>query len=181
MTEDYYALLGVDPDASEDAILHAYREKAAEHHPDVSDDADAGETFQRLKRAREVLTDAERRRRYDRLGHDRFVDEADGTAAGETTGRGERSATRPPPRARAGSVHGIGPPFAIDLQSLFERAARWNAAARAGRPPGDGGSARPCPKCGGRGSFVHVLDTGRGRRRRVERCERCEGSGTAEA
>lgn len=181
MTEDYYALLGVDPDASEDAILEAYRGEAAEHHPDVNDDADAGETFQRLKRARDVLTDAERRRTYDRLGHDRFVDASDGTSPGETTGSGDRSATRPPPEPRGGSVRLVEArlPFTVDLQSLFEPAARWGPAA--GRAPGDGGSSRHCPKCRGRGTFVHVLDTGRGRRRRVERCERCDGSGTTEA
>lgn len=183
MTEDYYALLGVDPDASEDAILRAYREKAAEHHPDVSDDSDAGETFQRLKRAREVLTDAGRRRRYDRLGHDRFVDRSDGTSPGEMTDPSDQSATRPPPEPRGWSVRPFedGPPFAVDLQSLFERAARWGSAARAGRAARDGGTSRHCPKCHGRGTFVHVLDTDRGRRRRVERCERCDGSGTTKA
>lgn len=182
MSEDYYALLGVDPDASEDAILRAYRKMVAMHHPDVSDDADAGETLQRLNRARDVLTDAERRRTYDRLGHDRFVDGSDGPGSGETTGSSDRSATRPSSASRGGSVRPVEarPPFTIDLQPLFERAARTGTAARTGRAPGDGETFRCCPKCHGRGTFVHVLDTGRGRRRRVERCERCDGSGTTE-
>jgi DnaJ-class molecular chaperone len=73
MSEDYYALLGVDPAASEEAILQAYREKAAEQHPDVSDADDAESTFQRLQEAKDVLTDEERRRQYDRVGHDEYL------------------------------------------------------------------------------------------------------------
>ncbi|MFB6353425.1 MAG: hypothetical protein ABEJ92_05010, partial [Halobacteriales archaeon] len=42
----------------------------------------------------------------------------------------------------------------------------------------DVGGGRPCPKCDGRGTFVHVIDTARGRTRRLEPCERCGGSGS---
>ena len=74
MAESYYELLGVAPDASEDEIERAYRERLKEIHPDVSDDEDAGERTRRLIEAKEVLTDENERTRYDRLGHEAFLE-----------------------------------------------------------------------------------------------------------
>ncbi|MFC4405583.1 molecular chaperone DnaJ [Haloarchaeobius iranensis] len=72
MSEDFYDVLGVGRDASEDEIKQAYRKKAAEYHPDVSDAEDAEEKFKQVKKAKEVLTDDQKRQAYDRLGHERF-------------------------------------------------------------------------------------------------------------
>lgn len=68
----YYDLLGVDADASTDEIEAAYRERLKDVHPDVSDDADASDRTKALIEARDVLTDADERARYDQLGHDQF-------------------------------------------------------------------------------------------------------------
>ncbi|MFW6458112.1 MAG: molecular chaperone DnaJ [Halodesulfurarchaeum sp.] len=73
MSEDFYSLLGVSREATEEEIKRAYREKAAKNHPDVSDEEDAEETFKRLQKAKEVLTDEEKRRMYDQLGHEQFM------------------------------------------------------------------------------------------------------------
>ncbi|MFB6102559.1 MAG: DnaJ C-terminal domain-containing protein, partial [Haloplanus sp.] len=72
MTEDFYDVLGVSRDATEDEIKQAYRKKASEYHPDVSDDPDAEEKFKKVKKAKEVLTDEEKRQAYDRMGHEQF-------------------------------------------------------------------------------------------------------------
>ncbi len=72
MTRDFYDVLGVDRDASEDEIKRAFRRVASEHHPDVSDDPESEEIFKQAQRAKEVLTDEEQRQAYDRLGHERF-------------------------------------------------------------------------------------------------------------
>jgi curved DNA-binding protein len=65
---DYYAVLGVSPDADQDAIRRAYRKLARKYHPDLNSDADAEERFKELGEAHEVLSDPEKRERYDRLG-----------------------------------------------------------------------------------------------------------------
>jgi molecular chaperone DnaJ len=74
MSEDFYEVLGVSRDATEDEIKEAYREKAREYHPDVSDDPNAEEKFKQVKKAKEVLTDEEQRQAYDQMGHDRFTE-----------------------------------------------------------------------------------------------------------
>ncbi|MBP1986717.1 molecular chaperone DnaJ [Halolamina salifodinae] len=72
MSEDFYEVLGVSRDADEDEISQAFRKKAAKYHPDVNDDPDAEEKFRKAKKAKEVLTDEEKRQAYDQMGHERF-------------------------------------------------------------------------------------------------------------
>lgn len=210
MSEDYYTLLGVDRDASEAAILEAYRRKAAEHHPDVSDDADADETFRRLNRAKAVLTDEDRRRTYNRLGHDQFVsrDEPASSTASQresSTTWGTEGQSAPSPNlgeasdlrfiletmlgagsstrvAQAGPQRDGWPgPFEVDLTSVFRGSPapmdeHGNATSRTTSAADS--ETDDCPNCRGRGSFVHLIDTARGRHERIEPCERCGGSGT---
>ena len=69
--KDYYKILGVDKKASEKDIKKAFRRLARKHHPDVNpDDARAEERFKEINEAHEVLSDQEKRRKYDQLGAD---------------------------------------------------------------------------------------------------------------
>jgi DnaJ-class molecular chaperone len=68
--KDYYRILGVDRKADDKAIKSAYRKLARKHHPDVAKGAGAADKFKEINEAYEVLSDPEKRRRYDSLGPD---------------------------------------------------------------------------------------------------------------
>ena len=65
---DYYEVLGVDRDATQDDIRKAYRKLARKYHPDVSDESEAEEKFKQVGEAYEVLKDPEKRTAYNQLG-----------------------------------------------------------------------------------------------------------------
>src|SRR6202045_3608792 len=66
---DYYETLGVSKTASEDEIRSAFRKLARKYHPDVAKDKkNAEEKFKQINEAYEVLSDAEKRKKYDQLG-----------------------------------------------------------------------------------------------------------------
>jgi curved DNA-binding protein len=66
---DYYKVLGIDKKASQDEIKKAYRKLARKLHPDLNpNDKEANKKFQQLNEANEVLSDAEKRKKYDQYG-----------------------------------------------------------------------------------------------------------------
>jgi curved DNA-binding protein len=68
---DYYKILGVDKNATPDEIKNAYRKLARKHHPDLNpNDKEAHKKFQQINEANEVLSDPEKRKKYDEYGKD---------------------------------------------------------------------------------------------------------------
>src|SRR3989442_8061624 len=84
--KDYYRTLGVDKNADDKTIKSAYRRLARKYHPDVAKTKDAGERFKEIGEAYEVLSDPQKRQRYDTLGPDwqRYAAAGPGAAGGFT-------------------------------------------------------------------------------------------------
>jgi len=114
--KDYYKIMGVERDASQDEIKRAYRRLARKYHPDVSKEADAEERFQQLQEAYEVLKDPEKRAAYDQLG----------------ANWREGQEFRPPPGwdsgfefSGGGFTQGDAGAFSDFFESLFGRGSAW--------------------------------------------------------
>jgi curved DNA-binding protein len=86
--KDYYKTLGVSKDATAADIKKAYRKLARQHHPDVNRSTDASKKFKEVNEANEVLSDPDKRKRYDQLGPDweRFAQGAQGGQRGGPSG-----------------------------------------------------------------------------------------------
>ena len=83
MSRDYYEVLGVDRNADDATIKKAYRKLAMKYHPDRNpDNKEAEEKFKELGEAYEVLSDADKRAAYDRMGHEAFKNGGMGGAGG---------------------------------------------------------------------------------------------------
>lgn len=68
---DYYKILGIDKNASESDIKSAYRKLARKYHPDLNpNNKEANKKFQQINEANEVLSDPEKRKKYDKYGSD---------------------------------------------------------------------------------------------------------------
>ena len=73
MKDDFYNILGIDKSASASEIKKAYRKKAIAYHPDKNpDDPSAEEKFKKAAEAYEVLSDPNKKARYDQYGHQAF-------------------------------------------------------------------------------------------------------------
>ena len=107
--KDYYKILGVSRDASQDDIKKAYRRLARKYHPDVSKEADAEDKFKEVGEAYEVLRDAQKRAQYDQFG----------------SNYRHGQSFNPPP--------GWEENMRRQLQQLFRKHVRWHGRCRYGR------------------------------------------------
>src|SRR5262245_9725292 len=189
---DYYELLGVARDASDDEIKRAFRRLARELHPDVSTEPDAAERFKQVAEAYEVLSDPQRRDTYDRFGH-----------------AGLRSGGFAPTEFDLGDISDLFSAFFGE--GIFAQASRAGARARGADLPAvveitladaftgvtvpvplrvavecdrcEGSGAEPgtspvtCPTCGGAGRVQQVSQSVFGQFVRASTCPRCHGSG----
>lgn len=201
MTEkrDYYDVLGVSKDASDEQIKKAYRSLAKKFHPDMNKQEGAEQRFKEISEAYEVLRDSSKRQDYDRYGHQGvnfgqggFDYHRDFTHFGDIEdlfsgslfdmffgGRG--SATR----RGATSARGTDIRYDIDI-SLSEvahgtkkniRLSRFERCKDCAGSGSETGKRKTCPACGGSGQAIRQQRTPFGMFQTASRCPRCSGSG----
>lgn len=197
MARDYYDLLGLSRNASQEEIKRAYRRMARKYHPDVNKEDGAEETFKEINRAYEVLSEPEMRARYDRFGEagvsgagagaSGFQDFSDmgGFADifesffGGFGGMGQSARRRGPVR---------GDDLRLDLKLDFreavfggEKEIKINHLENCGTCNGSGAKpgTRPktCGTCGGSGQVRRTTRTPFGSFAQVSACPTCSGSG----
>ena len=173
---DYYAVLGVSRDASQEEIKKAYRKLARRLHPDVNPGPEAEEEFKRVSQAYDVLSDPQKRRQFD-TGSDPF---ASGGGAG--FGAGATGARGPRPRVQRGQDALVR--LDIDLsKAVFgsEEELTLDTAVGCGRCGGDGaepGTGRQtCPICKGAGEIQQVQRSFLGQVMTSRPCVNCQGFG----
>ncbi len=192
---DYYEVLGVSKTATDAEIKSAYRKKAKLCHPDLNhDDKDAEERFKELNEANEVLSDPERRSRYDQFGFDGPNMQGFGGAggAGDFGGFGDFSSIFDSifggGMGGMGGAHRHGPTQGDDLRHdvtiTFEEAANGtkktfefirneNCETCGGSGAKPGTKAQTCPTCKGSGQ---IRQSG-GFMVTVRTCPTCHGEG----
>lgn len=205
--KDYYEILGVSRDASQEEIKRAYRRLAKKYHPDISKDGGSAEKFKRIAEAYEVLSDPEKRAQYDRFGHvgpqqgfdfdfgdfrrarEAFEEFGFGTAWEDLFnmffGEGMRTART---RQRRYTRAQQGEDLEYKLRLTLEDAAqgtrvkvtvpRYVVCDRCeGTGREPGSGVRVCPTCNGSGQVEYRRRTMLGSFVNVMTCERCEGTG----
>ena len=189
---DYYEVLGVDRNADDAAIKSAYRKLAKKYHPDMNPgDKEAEQKFKEASEAYAVLSDADKRRKYDQFGHAAFEQggggaggfggfDFNGADMGDIFGggRSRRNSNGPMRGAdlRASvritfeeSVTGCDKELELTLKDECETC--HGTGAKPGTTP------QTCPKCGGKGQVVYTQQSLFGMVQNVRPCPDCNGTG----
>ncbi|NSW83275.1 MAG: molecular chaperone DnaJ [Syntrophothermus sp.] len=195
---DYYEVLGVSRDASQEDIKKAYRKLALKYHPDVNPDKkEAEEKFKEINEAYEVLSDPEKRATYDRYGHAAFdpTQGPGGFGAGGfdfggmggfedlfdmffgtgTRGSRRRGPTRGLDREMELEIDLEDAVFGAEKEIQVSRLETCDTCNGSGAQPGT--EIKSCPNCGGTGQVRNVQSTPFGRFETVRTCPRCGGQG----
>jgi len=189
---DYYEVLGVSKSASTDEIKAAFRKLARQYHPDVNKDEGAEEKFKEINEAYGVLSDADKRARYDRFGHaglgdmggmpdfatmdfgDIFEEILGGF--GFSTGRRSRNAPR---RGRdlqmAVTLTFEEAIFGVEKEVEFQRDETCSTCNGSGAEPGT--TPTRCTTCNGQGEVRQVRQTFLGQMVQTATCPACNGRG----
>ncbi len=188
---DYYEVLGVSRDASVDEIKSAFRKLARQYHPDVNKASDAEEKFKEINEAYGVLSDPQKRARYDRFGRSGLGDMGDmpdfsvnfsdifEELFGMGMGGGRGSRRNMPRRGRdlqmAVSLTFEEAVFGAEKEIEFERDELCSACHGTGAEPGT--TPKTCGTCGGRGEVRQVRQTFVIQMVETVTCPTCQGRG----
>lgn len=200
---DYYEVLGVDKNADKKTIKKAYRKLAMKYHPDVNHEEGAEEKFKELSEAYGVLSDDEKRKRYDQFGHagmDGFSQEdifnninfedifnGFGFGGGSQGGFGSifdlfgfgGESSGPSGRGQDISqiveltLEEVASGVSKDLDVRHKKKCPKCNGTRA--EPGS--SVKTCPQCNGAGQVKQVQNTPLGQFATVSKCPQCNGEG----
>jgi len=188
---DYYEVLGVERTASDSEIKKAFRRLARELHPDVNDAPDAEHHFREVAEAYEVLSDAERRRTYDRFGHAglrsggfRPTDFDVGNLSDIFAAFFGDAVFGAPTQARPARGGDVSAGVEVTLAEAFAgararvplRVARACERCKGARAE-PGTTSETCETCGGVGHVQHVSQSVFGQFVRSATCPRCDGLG----
>jgi len=180
----YYELLGVPPGADEGEIRKGYRKMAQKYHPDKN--PDAGDKFKDISHAYEVLSDAEKRQRYDQFGEAGLKDDHSGGfdpedifsaffGGGRRGGGGNRGPRRGKDEAVALNVTLEDLYNGKKAQVSFDKISTCTQCE--GRGSKKKGQAVKCKTCGGQGVYLAVRHMGFLMQQVQQRCHDCSGTG----
>lgn len=200
--KDYYELLGVDRNATQEDIKKAFRHMARKYHPDVNpDNKDAEDRFKEINEAFEVLKDPEKRSAYDQFGEAGI----EGMGSEQSQGRGFGSFDDLFRDFGFGDIFNVfggmgggrrrrgGPEPGADLRYDLEITLKdsydgFNTKIKVPRTEQcsecDGSGAKKgtdpekCPECGGSGEIRHIRRMGFMQTVNITHCDRCNGKGT---
>lgn len=188
MKEDFYEILGVSKNASAAEIKKAYRQKAIQYHPDKNPgDAEAEAMFKKAAEAYEVLSDPDKRSRYDQFGHQAFEGGGFGGGGmnmddifsqfGDIFGAFGGGFSGFGGGGRARTVKGSNLRIRIQL-TLEEIATGVEKTVKIKRQKLAKGTVyKTCPTCNGTGQVTRIQNTILGRMQTAVPCSHCRGLG----
>jgi molecular chaperone DnaJ len=189
---DYYEILGVSREATDDDIKRAFRKLAKQYHPDANpEDGGASDKFKEIGEAYQVLSDPEKRQMYDRFGHNAPFN--GGAASGDYSGFGgfadimeeffgfgSRNAARRGPQPGSHLKYNLTlsfeeAVFGVEKELEIPRLETCPNCQGSGSEPGT--TPVRCPQCHGSGEIRRVQQSIFGSFVNVGTCPRCEGEG----
>ena len=193
---DYYEILGVNKDANENEIKKAYRSLAKKYHPDLNPDnkEEAEQKFKEASAAYEILSDPEKRSRYDRFGHagvdpqagsgdfggfsdifDDIFDIFGGGFGGSTSGAKRRGPTRGSDLRYNLNLDFRDAVFGVEKEIQIRKTEKCSSCSGTGAK--NGTEKEVCPNCNGKGEVRYAQQTPFGQFVRVGTCDKCGGTG----